>query len=1275
MVGQTFNPRHKMGLNMLLDIIILDYIAFCPITTKSCTCWQLSPVDYLLSYTISSRSTGLMMDATAQNKNNTTIRSILPAKKLTGLNFTNWYRNLRMFLRYEEKMNFVEQPIGPAPDPKTTDPDTIDKYYESFNLKQEVACLTLSSMSPDLQRTLEKYNAFNMIKELETMFEEQAKQGLFETVKAFHACKQEDGQSVSSYLLKMKSYLDTLECLGYAMPKELGVSLILNSLNKDYDQFVHNYNMHSMGKTLAELHDMLKLYEKGEKGKAKGKNKLALLPRPKIPPPPKRDNPEKDSICYHCKEVGHWRRNCLPYHAELKKRKNSSVASTSGSRKLKHGALSLYMGNGMRAAIEAIGSFDLILPSCLIIVLDNSKHGLDSYYLLHRRLGHINKKCMDMLQREGLLQPTYNESHEKCKSCISGKMARKHFPYQVERAKDLLGLIHTDVCGPFRVVSREGANYFITFTNDFSHYGFVYLMKHKHDVFETFKVFQNELENLLGKKIKTIRSDQGGEYLSHEFVNHMKSCGIAPPSPDYVSGPEYPPSPEFVLEPPLTATVSPTADSPGYVPESDPEEDPEEDDDEDPEEDPADYPVDGGDDGDDEDASSDDDEDEDVDIEGDEEEEHPAHADSTAVALPAVDQAPSAEETEPFETDESAATPPPHPVYRVTLLDQIRDYWPPTPFWSDTKIPSPPLPLILSQLPLSPSLPISSPLLPASPIYPLGYRAAMIRLRAEAPSTSHSPPPHIILSHTRAVLSHRIALSPRYEVGESSSAPTAKPLGGFWADYGFVATIDREIIQDLERDVGYGIIDTWDEMPVDMSGALATDDTKLGRRMTEFTTRVRQDTDEIYTRLDDEQSEQQLMAGRLNMLYRDRRAHARTARLMEVVAQKAVITELQVANRRRQSAITEMLVADRRRQEQFIEALRLLKRLQTQMTEFERQQGPAKRPAQTDAPEEAAGVRWTERTARECTYTDFLKCQPLNFKGKEGVVGLSQWFERMESVFHISNCIVENQVKFATCTLHSVDLTWWNTHVKTVGHDAAYGIPWKTLMKMMTDKYCPRNEIKKLEIELPLLCGRMFSEEYDKIEKYVSGLPYMIHGSVVASKPKTMQDEVEIRTELMDKKICTFAECQTKSKRKFEDTSRNTQNQQQQQQNKRQNTSRVYTAGTGEKKQYGGSKPLFSKCNYHHDGPCTPKCQKCNKVGHFARDCRSTANANNANNYKGTGLGQKPTCYECGVQGHFKRECPNLKNNNNRGNQVRGGNALAKVYMVRHGGQTQTPTS
>nr|GEW53321.1 hypothetical protein [Tanacetum cinerariifolium] len=129
------------------------------------------------------------MVVAAQNTNNTTIRSILLAKKLAGSNFTNWYRNFRIVLRYGKKMKFVEQPIEPALDPKTADLDTIDKYYESVNLEQEVACLTLSSMSPDQHRTLKKYNAFGMMKELKTMFEKQAKHELFETVKAFDTCK------------------------------------------------------------------------------------------------------------------------------------------------------------------------------------------------------------------------------------------------------------------------------------------------------------------------------------------------------------------------------------------------------------------------------------------------------------------------------------------------------------------------------------------------------------------------------------------------------------------------------------------------------------------------------------------------------------------------------------------------------------------------------------------------------------------------------------------------------------------------------------------------------------------------------------------------------------------------------------------------------------------------------------------------------------------------------------------------------------------------------
>ncbi|GJW05190.1 hypothetical protein Tco_1564046 [Tanacetum coccineum] len=147
-----------------------------------------------------------------------------------------------------------------------------------------------------------------------------------------------------------------------------------------------------------------------------------------------------------------------------------------------------------------------------------------------------------------------------------------------------------------------------------------------------------------------------------------------------------------------------------------------------------------------------------------------------------------------------------------------------------------------------------------------------------------------------------------------------------------------------------------------------------------------------------------------------------------------------------------------------------------------------------DSHNSGTGVRRTERVARECIYQDFMKCQPLFFKGTEGVVKLTS------------------------------GLNGWKL---TVGHDVAYAMTWTDLKKKMTDKYCPRSEIKKLEVE-------MFFEESDKIKKYVGGLPDMIQGSVMASRPKTMQDAIEMATELMDKKISTLAERQAENKRKLD---------------------------------------------------------------------------------------------------------------------------------------------
>nr|GEW52149.1 retrotransposon protein, putative, Ty1-copia subclass [Tanacetum cinerariifolium] len=164
--------------------------------------------------------------------------------------------------------------------------------------------------------------------------------------------------------------------------------------------------------------------------------------------------------------------------------------------------------------------------SMYVVSNKRAKLKLDSALLWYCHLGHISKKRIEKLQHDGLLNSTDLRAFKKCVSYMSEKMAQKPYTHQVERAKDLLGLIHTDVCGLFRTVSRQGTSYFVTFTDDFSRYGYVYLLKYKHEVFETFRVFQKEVENQLGKTIKSLRSDRGSEYMSQESLDHLKEHGI-----------------------------------------------------------------------------------------------------------------------------------------------------------------------------------------------------------------------------------------------------------------------------------------------------------------------------------------------------------------------------------------------------------------------------------------------------------------------------------------------------------------------------------------------------------------------------------------------------------------------------------------------------------------------------------------------------------------------------------------------------------------------------
>ncbi|GKE17576.1 hypothetical protein Tco_1425153 [Tanacetum coccineum] len=129
--------------------------------------------------------------------------------------------------------------------------------------------------------------------------------------------------------------------------------------------------------------------------------------------------------------------------------------------------------------------------------------------------------------------------------------------------------------------------------------------------------------------------------------------------------------------------------------------------------------------------------------------------------------------------------------------------------------------------------------------------------------------------------------------------------------------------------------------------------------------------------------------------------------------------------------------------------------------------------------------------ARECTYQDFMKCQPLNFKGTEGVVGLIRWFEKMETVFHINNYSEKYQVKYATCTLLNSALTWWNSHKRTIGTDVAFAMSWRELIKLMAKRFQ----------ELTMMCTKIVPEEEDRVEKFIGGLPDNIQGNVIAAEP------------------------------------------------------------------------------------------------------------------------------------------------------------------------------
>ncbi|GKE46638.1 reverse transcriptase domain-containing protein [Tanacetum coccineum] len=303
-------------------------------------------------------------------------------------------------------------------------------------------------------------------------------------------------------------------------------------------------------------------------------------------------------------------------------------------------------------------------------------------------------------------------------------------------------------------------------------------------------------------------------------------------------------------------------------------------------------------------------------------------------------------------------------------------------------------------------------------------------------------------------------------------------------------------------------------------------------------------------------------------------------------------------------------------------------------------------------------------------YKEFVNCQPFYFNGMEGAVGLIRWFEWTESVFSHSNCAEENKVTFAICTLTNDALSWWNSYAQPIRINQANQITWTKLKRLLTNKYCPRTEVKKMEDEfynlavkandlktyirrfqeLVVLCPNMVPNTEKLMEVFISGLPKSIEGNVTASKPQTLEEATNIAQRLMDQIIRHDSVQETNNrKRKLEDkgniinnnnyqdnyNNNNRNNDYHPQQNRRQETFRNNAATNG----YTGNRPLCERCTLHHIGPCTVKCQTCNRIGHLTRNCRNKRST--------TGNNLQPisvTCNKCGEKGHYRNRCSKANN-------------------------------
>ncbi|XP_045801273.1 AUGMIN subunit 7-like isoform X1 [Trifolium pratense] len=267
---------------------------------------------------------------------NLSLQSLLENDKLSITNFPEWYSNLRIVLKHEKKLYVLEQKLPELPAATAPKADK-DAYKKHFDDAHDIGCLMLATMNSELQKQHENMEAYDMIMHLKMLYKEQARYERIEVSRALFRCKLAEGNPVGPHVLQMIGYIENLERLGYPLGLVLATDLILQSLPDSYSQLVMNYIMNNIYKTLPELASMLRTAEQILK-KGKGKTILMVqngnehkdMGKKKFKPSTSSLKPvggvTKKGTCFHCGQIGHWKRNCTRYLEECKKRKVSDAS-------------------------------------------------------------------------------------------------------------------------------------------------------------------------------------------------------------------------------------------------------------------------------------------------------------------------------------------------------------------------------------------------------------------------------------------------------------------------------------------------------------------------------------------------------------------------------------------------------------------------------------------------------------------------------------------------------------------------------------------------------------------------------------------------------------------------------------------------------------------------------------------------------------------------------------------------------------------------------------